>query len=188
MPRRTFDKLVSSVGVLLTVGLLIAGGLMFWGYTFANNNVHTQLAAQHITMPAGQALPEAAADKAALQPYAGQQLTNGAQAQAYANHYIAVHLKEVAGGKTYSEVSTLARANPSDTTLAGQVQTLFRGETLRGLLLEAYGFWKFGQLAFIGSIASFAIAGLMAIFVVLGFRHVRKVAPEAEIFSVRKTA
>lgn len=77
----------------------------------------------------------------------------------------AAHLKKTAGGKTYAEVSALSRQAPEDTKLAGQVQTLFRGETLRGLLLTAYGFWKMGQLALIGSIASLAPAVVLGLLI-----------------------
>src|SRR5439155_13253154 len=178
-----FDLVLSLVGVVLTFVLVIGGGLAFWGYSFASNKVHSELAAQKIFFPpAGN---EALADPAIgpyLNKYAGQQLVTGAQAQAYADHFIAVHLKGVADGKTYSEVSTLARQNPDDAALQGQVQTLFRGETLRGLLLNAYAFWKLGQLALIGSIVSWALAAVMLILTILGFRHFRRVTPEEEIF------
>ena len=184
MPRRTFDMIVSSVGVLLTAALVVAGALFFWGYSFANNSVHDQLAAQNIFFPPPG--NEALADPQVgpyLNQYAGQQLVNGAQAQAYADHFIAVHLKDVAGGKTYSEVSTLSRQNPEDQELAGQVQTLFRGETLRGLLLNAFAFWKLGQLALIGSIVAFALAGIMGLLSILGFWHLRKVPPTKQVFA-----
>ena len=182
MPRRTFDMLLSSVGVVLTVVLIAAGLLAFWGYSFANSNVHDQLAAQKITMPSGPAIADPAI-KPYLSKYANQPMTNGAQAEAYADHFIAVHLSEVAGGKTYSEVSALARANPKDATLAGQVETLFKGSTLRSMLLNAYGFWKMGQLALIGSIVSFVLAGLMAALSLLGFRHFRHTAPAEQILA-----
>lgn len=183
MPRRTFDLLVSWVGALLTVALLGVGILAFWGYSFANDNVVSQLKAQNIYFPP----PGSEALKPAnigpyLNKYAGKQLTTGEQARAYADHFIGVHLKDVADGKTYAEVSTLSRANPKDTVLAGQVQTLFRGETLKGLLLQAYAFWQIGQLAKIGAIAAFALAGIMGLMTGLGFWHLRKVAPEEEIF------
>jgi len=189
MTRRTFDLIMSSVGVILTVALLAAGGLAFWGYSFANDNVKQQLTAQKIFFPpAGN---EALADPQIgpyLNKYAGQQLVNGEQARAYADHFIAVHLQGVADGKTYFEVSTLARQNPDDAALQGQVQTLFRGETLRGLLLNAYAFWKLGQLALIGSIVSWALAAVMLILTILGFRHFRRVTPEEEIFGKAKTS
>jgi hypothetical protein len=186
MSRRKFDLVMSAVGVMLTVVLVIGGGLAFWGYSFANNKVQEQLVAQKIFFPpAGSeaitSLP--AADQPAIAKYAGQQLVNGAQAEAYADHFIAVHLNGVADGKTYAEVSTLARANPDDEALAGQVQTLFRGETLRGLLLNAFAFWKLGQIALIGAIAFWVLAGIMFALTVLGFWHLRRVSPEEQVFA-----
>ena len=184
MPRRTFDLILSSVGAVLTVVLLVAAVLAFWGYSFSNGKVHDQLVAQKIYFPpkGNEALADPQIGKF-LTKYAGQQLVNGAQAQAYADHFIAVHLNEVADGKTYAEVSTLARANPDDQALQGQVQTLFRGETLRGLLLNAYAFWKLGQLALIGSIAAFTLAGLMFMLTILGFWHLRRVTPTEQVFA-----
>jgi len=94
--------------VLLAVFLLVAGGLLTWAYTFVNNQVTTQLTEQQIVFPAAndpsiKALPPD--DAAAMKQYAGQLMTTGAQAETYANHFIAVHLKEIGGGKTYSQLS-----------------------------------------------------------------------------------
>ena len=96
------------MGVLLAVFLLVAGGLLTWAYTFVNNQVTTQLTEQQIVFPAAndpsiKALPPD--DAAAMKQYAGQLMTTGAQAETYANHFIAVHLKEIGGGKTYSQLS-----------------------------------------------------------------------------------
>ncbi len=184
MPRRSFDVIVSWVGILLTAVLVVAGGLAFWGYSFANGRVHDQLAAQKIFIPpkGNEALADPRIGKY-LNQYAGQQLVNGAQAEAYADHFIAVHLQSVANGKTYAEVSSLARANPDDQALQGQVQTLFRGETLRGLLLNAYAFWKFGEIALYGSIAAFTLAGIMFVLSLLGLWHLRKASPTEKIFA-----
>ena len=94
--RATLDKLISWGGILLAAVLLIAGGLLTWASSYIANEVNTQLSSQHITMPTTETgladLP--AADQAALEPYAGQQLTTGPQAKAYADHYIAVHMSE----------------------------------------------------------------------------------------------
>src|SRR5207253_7825079 len=171
-------------GVVVTAVLLVAAALLSWAHSFVDDQVHSQLSAQQIYFPAkgSDALKDPKVGPY-LTKYAGKQLVNGAQAQAYADHFIAVHIKEVAGGKTYAEVSTLARANPNDQALQGQVQTLFRGETLRGLLLNAYAFWKFGQLALIGAIAAFAMAGIMSVLTILGFWHLRRVSPTEEIFA-----
>jgi len=118
MRRRTFDALVSATGLLLAAVLLIAGGLLTWGHVFVSNQVHNQLVAQKIvfpttTNPEFKALPKA--DAAAMAPYAGQTMTTGAQAQAYADHFIAVHLQGIGGGKTYSQLSAEAMAQPTNT-------------------------------------------------------------------------
>ena len=184
MPRRTFDTILSSVGVALTVLLVAAGALMFWGYGFANSEVKTQLQAQEIFFPeADNPQLQEPAIGPFISKYAGQQLTTGEQAKAYSDHYIAVHLEAVNDGKTYSQTSTESRANPEDAELAGKVQTLFRGETLRGLLLNAYAFWKMGQLALIGSIVAFGAAIAMAVLTILGFRHRGKASPEEQVFA-----
>jgi hypothetical protein len=147
-------------GVLFLL-LAIGGGLLMWGANFAGDMVHNQLAAQRIFFPDKGSDALDPATYPGLQQYAGQQVDNGPKAKAYADEFIAVHLSEVAGGKTYSEVSALSRANPDDQALAGQVQTLFRGETLRGLLLYAWGWSVVGHIAFIVSL--FAIAGAVVV-------------------------
>jgi hypothetical protein len=185
MLRRTFDALASAAGLLIAVVLIVAGSLMTWGHSFVNNQVSSELVAQKIVFPAKgspalKALPPA--DDAAMSAYAGQPMTNGAQAQAYADHFIAVHLKEIGGGKTYSQLSAESLAQPKNTALAAQVQTVFRGETLRGLLLNAYAFWKIGQILFIAAICAFVAGGLMLILSVLGLAHWRRAVPGAELF------
>jgi hypothetical protein len=164
--------------------LIVGGVLLMWGYNFANTNVHNQLAAQQIYFPAAgsQALASPQIGPY-LNQYAGQQLTTGAQAEAYADHFIAVHLSEVAGGKTYAQVSALAQADPTNTALQAQVNTLFKGETLRGMLLNAYAFWQLGQIALYSAIVVFAGAFLMLILTVLGFLHLRRVPVEQEVFT-----
>ena len=184
MRRRTFDALVSSAGLLLVAVLLVAGALLTWGHVFASNQVHDQLVAQKIVFPATsnpefKALPKA--DQAAMAPYAGQTMTTGAPAQAYADHFIAVHLQGIGGGKTYSQLSAAAMAQPTNAKLAGQVATIFKGTTLRSMLLEAYGFWTIGQIALIAAVCSYAAAGLMLILSLFGFVHLRRTAPEREI-------
>jgi hypothetical protein len=182
--RATFDKLISWTGILLAVVLLVAGGLLTWASTFIGSQVHDQLAQQHVTMPTSEAYGELpAADKAALAPFAGQPLTTGPQAQAYADHYINAHLQGVADGKTYSEVSAQNIAQCSDPkaaateacqTLAGQKATLFQGETLRGLLLYGYAFATMGTIAHIAAISSFVAAALLFALAGIGFWHSRR--------------
>jgi len=187
MRRRTFDFLASGVGVLLAIVLLVAGGLLLWGYNFVNDQVTQQLTEQQITFPAAdsdaiKALPPD--DAAAMKVYAGQLMTNGAQAKTYADHFIAVHLKEIGGGKTYSQLSAEALANPSDQKLAAQADTVFKGTTLRGLLLNAYAFWQIGQIALIASIVSFVAGAIVLILSGLGFWHLRRTPAEAELMGV----
>lgn len=178
MNRRTYDLILSLVGTVLTVVLVVAGALLLWGYRFADSNVRDQLTSQQIFFPPAGS-PALASDEIGpyLNRYAGQQLTTGAQAEAYADHFIAVHLKEVAGGQTYSQVSTKAQAAPNDAQLQGQVQTLFRGETLRGLLLNAYAFWKVGQIAKWAAIAAFVSALAVGVLTLFGFWHWTRLRP-----------
>jgi hypothetical protein len=185
MRRRTFDALATTAGLVIAAILLVAGGLLLWGHNFVSDQVHTQLAAQKIYFPpAGSAPIKAlpATDAKAMTAYAGQLMTTGAQAQTYADHFIAVHLREIGGGKTYSQLATASLAQPKNAALAAQVQTVFRGETLRGLLLNAYGFWQMGQIMLIGAIVSFVGAALLLILAGLGFAHLRRAAPESEVF------
>jgi hypothetical protein len=184
MRRRTFDALMVFAGLVLTAVLLVAGGLLTWGHVFVNNEVHSQLAAQKIVFPpagsaAVTALPKA--DAAAMTVYAGQAMTTGAQAQAYADHFIAVHLGEIGGGLTYSQLSAKAMAAPANVKLAAQVETVFKGTTLRGMLLNAYGFWQMGQIAWFAAIAAFAGAALMLILSLFGVWHLRRAPETAEV-------
>jgi hypothetical protein len=182
MRRRTFDALATTVGLVLAVILLAAGGLLMWGHSFVDSQVHNQLAAQKIVFPANNSPAIKAPEFAAMHQYAGQLMTNGAQAEVYADHFIASHLTEIAGGQTYAQLSAKALANPKDTKLAGQVEAMFKGTTLRGLLLNAYAFWKMGELAFWGAMVAFAGAGLLLILSALGYAHLRRVSPAAEVF------
>ena len=191
MKRRTIDRIVSLIGLGLSLFLFIAAGLLNWGYTFADKAVSEQLSAQKIMFPAAdnggyKGLPQT--DQDAMAPFVGMQLTTGEQAKVYADHYIGVHVKGIAGGKTYSEVSgealaanAAASADPTNKELAakasalmGQRQTLFMGETLRGLLGYAYAFWQVGQIAMYASWAAIAGGLIMLILSIFGFMHLRR--------------
>jgi hypothetical protein len=182
MRRRTFDALATMVGLVLAVILLAAGGLMLWGHSFVDSQVHNQLAAQKIVFPANNSPAIKAPEFAAMHQYAGQLMTNGAQAEVYADHFIANHLTEIAGGQTYAQLSAKALASPNDAKLAGQVDAMFKGTTLRGMLLNAYAFGKMGELALWGAMVAFAGAGLLLILSALGYAHLRRVPPTAEVF------
>ncbi|WP_270888142.1 hypothetical protein [Pedococcus sp. 5OH_020] len=182
MRRRTLDALLTTGGVIVAAVLLVVGGLMTWASSFVADNVHTQLVAQRIYFPkAGSEQLNDPRVKPYLEQYAGQQLSTGAQAKAYADHFIKVHLGEATGGRTYSELSTIARANPTDQKAAGLVDLAFRGETLRGLLLNAYAFGTMGTIAMYAAWASFVGAAAMALLSLLGFRHLRRAPAESEV-------
>jgi len=174
MNRSTLDKLISSAGLLVAVVLLAASAALFWTHSFVHGQVHDQLAAEKINFPeAGTesitSLP--ADDQSKVAQYAGQQLLTGAQAEVFADHFIGVHLKAIGGGKTYAELSSAALADPTNTKLAGQVQTVFRGETLHGLLLNAYAFDTMAVVANYAGMGALAAGAVLLILSVLGFWH-----------------
>ena len=191
MKRRTFDLILTAGGAALMVVLIVAGVLLMWGASFANSNVHNQLGEQQITFPPMAAVAQAKPGTEItpgmipyLEKYAGQPLTTGAQAEAYADHFIAVHLQEIGGGLTYAQLSAkalaLPKGSPAFVAAEATVQTVFQGTTLRGLLLEAYAFGTFGQIALVAGIAAFILAGVMLVLTVLGLLHFRRVPGDVE--------
>ena len=165
--RRSSSFWALIAGFAGAVILLAAGGLMLWGSTYVHNTVQNQLSAQQIYFPAKAAFahPKAGSEITpnmipSVSQYAGQQLLTGQQAEAYADHFIAQHVYDMSGGKTYSQLSALSMAQPNNTKLAGLVATVFKGETLRSMLLNAYGWWKVSQITFIASLIAFGLAGL----------------------------
>jgi hypothetical protein len=185
MRRRTFDILVSVAGLFLAVTLIVSGLLLTWAHNFIGNEVRTQLAAQQIVFPANNSPAIKAPEFAAMHQYAGQLMTTGAQAEVYADHFIANHLKVIGGGLTYSQLSAKAIAQPNNAKLAAQVQLMFRGTTLRSMLLNAYAFGTMGMIAGIAAIAAFIAAAVMLILGGLGLMHARRVSPAADILAPR---
>src|SRR3954447_453915 len=189
--RATLDKLVSATGLLIALVLLVAGGLLWWASSFTNNQVHDQLAMQGITMPAKAQL-ETAAQHKALDKYAGQQLLTGPQAKAFANHYILVHMNAASGGKTYEQVSgeyialsDAAKASPAGQQMGQLRQTLFMGNTLRGLLLYGYAFATIGTIAGFASIVCFIGAGLLALLGIVGLVHAKRVRESEKVAAAK---
>lgn len=187
--RRTVDAVSVAAGGVVTVVLVVAGALLLWGSTFAGSFVHDELASQNIAFPPAAALE--AEGRTDLLPHAGQAVTTGTEAKAYAS-YIAGHLEEIAGGKTYADLGTPEREAKAAVTAAtaagadaatvaglqadadaisGQRNTLFKGETLRGLLLTAFAWSTVGRIAGYAAIAAFAAAGVMLVLVAFGARH-----------------
>lgn len=185
MKRKTLDLILTAVGGALTVVLIAAGALLLWGSNFTNNEVHNQLAMQDVYFPTQAQLAHPTGTEVTatmvpyLSPYAGQQVLTGAQAQTYATHFIAKHLYDMPYHGVYSKVSTAARAatpgTPQATQLQGLENTVFQGTTLRAMLLEAYGFSIFGELAFDGAMAALSAAFVMLVLTGLGLWHIRQV-------------
>ncbi|MCW2932804.1 MAG: hypothetical protein JWM19_3766 [Actinomycetia bacterium] len=168
--------------------LAAAGGLLMWGSAYIHNTVQGQLAAQQITFPSAAAFAQAKAGTEitpsmipSVSQYAGQQLLTGQQAEAYADHFIAVHIAEMGAGKTYSQLSAESLAQPGNTTLATTVSTVFKGETLRSMLLNAYGWWKVSQITYIISLVMFGLGGLALAGSVFGLASGRKTRPATVI-------
>src|SRR4051794_28759136 len=140
MKRRAFDVIASTVGLGLAILLMVGGGLLTWAHNFVQDEVHSQLSAQQVFFPPSTDPELKDPAFAAVRQYAGQQLVTGDQAEVYADHFIANHLKAIGGGQTYAQLSGKSIAmsptqqkSPAGVALEGQIQTMFRGETLRGL-------------------------------------------------------
>ena len=195
--RRTVDRLLIVAGVLVAAVLVVAGALLTWGSNFAEDYVSDELTAQNIFFPDQAALEEDG--RGDLVQYAGEQVTTGAEAEAYAS-FIDGHLQGIADGATYADLGAPESAAKADVTAAieadqpqaeidalqakadvvsGQRNSLFKGETLRGLLLSAYAWSTVGTIAGIAAIGAFIAAGLMAILVALGIVHQRRTAKTA---------
>jgi hypothetical protein len=179
--RKTVDKLISWTGIIMAAVLLAAGGLLTYASNFVSNQVEQQLSQQDITMPTAAAL-QTQAQKDALLQYAGQKMTTGDQAKAFADNYILVHMNEASNNRTYNDVSgeylKLSKDPNADQTKVAELgqlrQTLFMGNTLRGLLLNAYAFGTMGTVAGIAAVISFIGSGILFVLGFLGLRHSRK--------------
>jgi hypothetical protein len=189
MRRNSSRTLIGVASAALAAVLLIAGGLLLWGSAYVHNTVQSQLAAQQITFPPASAFahPKAGTEITpsmipSVSQYAGQQLLTGQQAEAYADHFIAVHIANMGGGKTYSQLSAESLAQPGNTTLANTVNTVFKGETLRSMLLNAYGWWKVSQITYIISLVFFGLGAVSVLAGVFGFLRIKSERPGAVVF------
>ena len=197
--RSAFDKLLSWTGLALAAVLLAAGGLLTWANVFIGDQVDSQLSQQDIVMPEGDALGGLSeADAKELKPFAGSPLDTGPEAKAYADNYILAHMNasgEALAGEpvTYEEASAQGRtlsaavAENPDATQAeideAQAwmdlrESLFMGNTLRGLLLYGYAFATMGTIAGYAAIASFVGAGVLLVLFALGIWHAKKARDE----------
>ena len=190
--RRTIDSILIGFGVVAVVAFVVAGGLLTWGHNFSSDYVTKELSSQNITFPSAEELN--AQGRTDLVKFADQRLDTGAEAEAYAS-FINGHLEGIAGGATYADLGATESAAKADVKAAveagkpqaevdalqvtadeisGQRNSLFKGETLRGLLLSAYAWSTVGTIAGIAAIGAFIAAGMMAILVGLGLVHLRR--------------
>jgi hypothetical protein len=192
MKRKNFDKIVTAVGFGITVFLFVAAGLLNWGASFASDSVKSQLDNQNISFPAAEGMPDST--RAQLEKWAEQKVTTGEMAKDYSDLYIWEHMKGsaiAAIGKpaTYSEVSGmymgLVRGGSTDTAQIAKLgelrQTLFMGNTLRGMLLEAYAFGTLGVIAGYGAIAALVGGLIMLVLSIAGLIHIRRTPDSATI-------
>lgn len=192
MNRRTFDTIVTSIGAALAVFLFVAAALLNWGATFAQDSVKSQLDNQNISFPAAEAMPEATKNQ--LAKWSEMKVTTGEMARDYSDLFIWEHMKASAIGTigkeaTYSEVSGmymgLVRGGSTDTAEIAKLgelrQTLFMGNTLRGMLLEAYAFGTMGVIAGYGAIAALIGGVIMLLLTIAGVIHIRRTPEDATI-------
>src|SRR5262245_40764872 len=185
--RRTIDLVLIGFGVIAAIGFAAAGGLLMWGSNFAEDYVHDELSSQNIRFSDAATLREDG--RADLVHFADQQVTTGAEAEAYAS-LIATHMQGIADGKTYSEIDDrgaaqavtdaqnagaspekIAELQATANQLKGQRDSLFRGETLRGLLLTSFAWGRVGEIAAIAAWFAFAAAAVMTALVIAGIFH-----------------
>jgi hypothetical protein len=187
--RATLDRLNAIYGLALALVLLLAGIGMLWGSSYIKGEVDQQMSSRNIVMPTEEAIDADEGltdeDKDAMRQFAGSQLDTAAEAKAYADHFIAAHASHVADGETYAtlgpKVTEACGANrenadtPECMQLSGQRDTLFKADTLQGLLQFA---WMGGTIGTAFSIAGWIallLAAVMALLAGLGFRHANKV-------------
>jgi hypothetical protein len=178
MDRRTWDRIVSSAGAVLAVILLVLGGAAIYGGNFGQDNVRDRLAPQNISFPPAEAMtPE---ERAEIGEFAGAKVDTGVEAEAF-SRYIGGHLEGINEGATYSETSAAAREEGLDPDVAADLQvkadTLFKGETLRAMLLNAYGWWTVSTIAIYAGYAMVLAGLLLGLLAFLGFRHAKRTLP-----------
>jgi hypothetical protein len=179
MNRKVWDQLVSGAALVIAVVLIVVGAAAVYGGNFGRQNVSDRLTPEKVSFPPLSAMT--ATEKTEVGAFAGQQVTTGPQAEAF-SRYIRGHLAEVNDGKTYSETSAAARAEGLDpkvaADLAAKADVLFKGETLRSILLNAYGWWTVATIALWAGWFMIAAGIALLVLAILGFRHARRVQAE----------
>lgn len=215
MKRRTLDIIFSVGGVGFAALLLVLGLVLQGQAGFASDYVSNQLGAQKIFLPAAANLngEDKAPGGECLATFgaadeAGRQMKTGKQAECYANQYIAFHMRTAATeagyeGATYASLGSVTRGLAADLKTAqdaGQPteeiqakvdaaaalrDTMFHGETLRGLLLTTYGFSIFGERAGQAALLSFLGALLLLVLSAAGFYHAYRTPKDVVVLGGR---
>jgi hypothetical protein len=177
MDRSLIDRLVSWSGAVMAFVLIALGGAAIFGGSFAQANVRDRLSPENISFPPASAMTPQ--EKIEIGSFAGEKVDTGPEAEAF-SRYIGGHLKEVNNGATYSETSAAARTEgipaKEAADLGAKADLLFKGETLRSILLNAYGWWTVGQITLFAGIGMVIAGFVLAVLTALGFRHARSVA------------
>ena len=196
MKRRTLDFLFSAGGLALSGLLLVLAIVMTSNANFSKTYVKDQLSQQKINFKPAESLTAEESKSTCLVKYAGQLLTTGKQAECYANDFIGLHTAASADGRTYAtqgdyisglraDLAAAQKATPVDaakvTDLGTQItaataarESLFKGETLRGLLLTSFGFSVFGVKGGQVATVAFIVSGLLALLSLAGLVHALK--------------
>ena len=178
--RRAWDQIISGTGAVVAIVLVALGAAAIYGGMFGRDNVRDRLEPQAIAFPPAAAMTPQ--EKAEIGDFAGQSVDTGTEAEAF-SRYIGLHVDEINEGKTYSQTSAAAREEGVDPKVAAELQgkadTLFKGETLRAILLNAYGWWVVATIALYAGYGLIAAGLMLAVFAALGFRHARRAGGEA---------
>jgi hypothetical protein len=163
--RRFLSRITSLTPIAAgaAAGMIVLGIVSIVGGSYDHEVVHNQLAPQKISFPKP-------AEYADLKKYEGQQVLTGTQAKAYAEDQILPDMNKIDGGKTYSQVSGewIAGGMKSE-KLAGERTTLFMGDTLRGLLLNAWGWGQIGSIAILAGILLIVFGAILFLLPMLNW-------------------
>ena len=191
--RRTIDTVLTAAGAVFALVLFAAGGLLTWGSNFSEDYVYDELSSQNIAFPPAEALEEEG--RTDLVKFGGATVDTGPEAEAYAS-FINGHLQGIADGQTYADLGgperaanaaveeakasgasadELAKLEGEAAAISGQRNSLFKGETLRGLLLSAFAWSTIGRIAGIAATVAFVAGAAMVVLVAFGVRHHHKV-------------
>jgi hypothetical protein len=156
---------------------------------FVNQTIHDQLAAQQISFPAASTIVaggalDPAEFPAEIRAQAGNQVLTGEQARIYAQDFIGIHMESVASGKTYSQIDTHSGTAADIATATAQKTALFQGETLKNMLLNAWGWSMLATYTLYGGYA-LLIVGLFTLGALVYELFIAK-EPETEKLPVAK--